>query len=183
MSADEISASSLNSAGSAVSWFMHGNRRRGVPTEGNAVNKDERQAMMKSMMEQFFGNMSPDEKKEMCATMMGKMTEGLDMKEMMPKMMMGMMSGGAGDGPGKMHEMMSKMKEGDHQQQMSQMPEMMLKTMMPHCIGMMLPAIDADKRAEAAKSILSAIVEKGAAGMSDEQTSAFRKELDEVLHP
>ena len=75
------------------------------------MNKDERQAMMKSMMEQFFGNMSPDEKKEMCATMMGKMTERLDMKEMMPKLMMGMMSGGAGEGLGKMHEMMSKMKE------------------------------------------------------------------------
>jgi len=147
------------------------------------MNKDERQTMMKSMMEQLFGGMGPDEKKELCAAMMGKMTEGLDMKEMMPKMMMGMMSGGAGDGPGKMHDMMTKMKEGGHQQQMSQMPEMMLTTMMPHCIGMMLPAIDVDKRAEAAKAILSAIVEKGAAGMSEEQASAFRKTLNEVLNP
>ena len=147
------------------------------------MDKDERQAMMKSMMEQFFGGMGPDEKREMCATMMGKMTEGLDMKEMMPKMMMGMMCGGAGDGPGKMHDMMTKMKESGHQQQMSQMPEMMLSTMMPHCIGMILPAIDVDKRAEAAKAILSAIVEKGAAGMSEEQASAFHKALDGVLHP
>jgi hypothetical protein len=147
------------------------------------MNKDERQAMMRSMMEQFFGGMDADEKKAMCATMMGKMTEGLDMKEIMPKMMMGMMSGGAGDGPGMKPDVMAKTMRGGHEQQMSQMPEMMLKTMMPHCIGMMLPAIDADKRGAAAKAILSAIVEKGTVGMSDEQARSFREALDEVLNP
>jgi hypothetical protein len=145
------------------------------------MNKDERQAMMKSMMEQFFGDMSVAEKKEMCATMMGKLTDGLDMKEMMPKMMMGMMSGDAGGGPGKMQDKKPKMMAGGHEQKMSQMPEMMLKTMMPHCIGMMLPMIDPDKRGEMAAPILAAIVEKGSAGMSDEQTSAFRKALDKAL--
>jgi Na+/citrate or Na+/malate symporter len=146
------------------------------------MNKEERQAMMRSMMEQIFGGMGADEKKEMCATMMGKMIEGLDMKEMMPKMMMGMMSGGAGDGPGEMHEMMAEKMQGASGQQMSQMPEMMLKMMMPHCIGMMLPAIDMDKRGEVAAAILSAIVEKGSVGMSDEKIRSYRKALDEVLH-
>ena len=145
------------------------------------MNEDERQAMMKSMMEQFFGGMGTDEKKEMCATMMGKMTEGLDMKEMMPKMMMGMMSGG--DGPGKTKDKMSKMAQGGHEEQMSQMPEMMLKSMMPHCIGMMLPAIDPDRRGEAAAAILSSIVEKGSVGMTDEQKRSFRQVLGEVLNP
>ena len=140
------------------------------------MNEGERQAMMKSMMEQFFGGMGADEKREMCATMMGKMTEGLDMKEMMPKMMMGMMSGG--DGPGKMQDMKAKMMHGGPGQQM---PEMMLKTMMPHCIGMMLPAIDPDKRGEVAAAILSAIVEKGSVGMSDQQMRSFVDALDEVL--
>jgi Na+/citrate or Na+/malate symporter len=152
-------------------------------TEDGSMNEGERQAMMQTMMEQFFGGMGADEKKEMCATMMGKMTEGLDMKEMMPKMMMGMMSGGAGDGPGKMQDMMHKMMQGGHEQQMSQMPEMMLKTMMPHCIGMMLPAIDPDKRGEVAAAILSVIVEKGSVGLSDHQMRSFLKALDEVLNP
>jgi hypothetical protein len=146
------------------------------------MNRDERQAMMRSMIEQFFGGMDADEKKEMCATMMGKLVEGLDMKEMMPKMMMGMMSGGAADGPGKMHEMMAQKMQGGAAQPMSQMPEMMLKMMMPHCIGMMLPAIDMDKRGDVAAAILSAIVEKGSVGMSDEQRQSFRKALEEVLH-
>jgi len=145
------------------------------------MNKDERQAMMRSMMEQFFGGMGADEKKEMCAAMMGKMTEGLDMKEMMPKMMMGMMSGG--DGPGKMQDKMAQMMEGGAEQHMAQMPEMMLKTMMPHCIGMMLPAVDPDKRGAVAAAILSAIVEKGSVGMSDDQMRSFLKSLDEVLNP
>jgi Na+/citrate or Na+/malate symporter len=152
-------------------------------TEDSSMDKGDRQAMMESMMEQFFGGMGADEKKEMCAAMMGKMTEGLDMKEMMPKMMMGMMSGGAGDGLGAMQDKMSKMMQGGPEQHMSQMPEMMLKSMMPHCIGMMLPAIDPDKRGEAAVGILAAIVEKGTAGMSDEQRQSFHKALEEVLSP
>jgi len=146
----------------------------------DSVNKNDRYAMMKSMMEQFFGGMGADEKKEMCATMMAKMTEGVDMKEMMPKMMMGMMSGGADDGPSKMQAMMANMKQGGHEQQM---PEMMLKMMMPHCIGMMLPAIDQDKRGEVATTILTAIVEKGSVGMSDEQRQSFLKALGQVVNP
>ncbi|NKB58194.1 MAG: hypothetical protein GKS00_17860 [Alphaproteobacteria bacterium] len=149
-------------------------------TVNASMNKDDRQAMMKSMMEQFFGGMGADEKKEMCATMMGKMTEGLDMKEMMPKMM-GMMPGS--DGSGGMPDMMAKMTQGGPEQHMGQMPEMMLKTMMPHCIGMMLPAIEPDQRGDVVAAILSAIVEKGAAGMSDEQMRAFHKALDDVLNP
>ncbi len=130
------------------------------------MNESERKAMMKSMMEQFFGGMSADEKKEMCATMMGKMTEGLDMMEMMPRMMMGMMSGSM---------------QGAPDQKMPQMPEMMLTKMMPHGIGMMLPAIDPNQRSEVAAAILSAIVEKGTAGMSDQQKRTFLDRLGEVL--
>jgi hypothetical protein len=40
------------------------------------MDRHDRQAMMKSMMEQCCGGMSAEEKKEMCATMVGKMTEG-----------------------------------------------------------------------------------------------------------
>ncbi len=149
------------------------------------MNQADRLEMMRSMMEQCLGGMGADEKKEMVATMMGKMTEGLDMKEMMPKMMMGMMSGGAspGPGPGKMHDMMAKMKQGEHEQQMSAMPEMMLKTMMPHCIGMMLPAVDPNRRGEVAAAVLLALVEKGAIGMSDAQMRSFLQALHEVLNP
>jgi hypothetical protein len=141
------------------------------------MNQPEQQAMMQSMIENFFKGLSIDDKKQMCATMMGKLTEGLDMQAMMPKMMMGMMAGGEG-GPGKMHEMMAeKMHAGSGQA----MPEMMLKTMMPHCIGMMLPSIEADQRGEAAAAILSALVEKGSSGMSDAQKQSFRKSLEDVL--
>ena len=152
-------------------------------TEGSTGAAGDSRAMMQSMMEQFFSGMGADDKKEMFATMMGKMTEGLDMKEMMPKMMMGMMSGGAGDGPGKMHDMMSGMMQGGAEQHMAQMPEMMLTSMMPHCIGMMLPAIDPDRRGEVAAPILSAIVEKGSVGLTDEQMRSFLKSLDDVLNP
>jgi hypothetical protein len=147
-----------------------------------SMNKEDRQEMMKSMMEHCFGGMGADEKKDMCATMMGKMTEGLDMKEMMPKMM-GMMAGGGSNGSAKMPDMMAKMMKGGPEQHMAEMPEMMLKMMMPHCIGMMLPAMDADKRGDAAAAILSALVEKGSSGLSEEQAAAFRERLAEVLKP
>ncbi len=144
------------------------------------MDRDERQAMMNSMMEQCFGGMDAKEKKELCAAMMGKMTEGLDMKEMMP-MMMGMMSGGAAQGAEENEDGTSQTTQCGSGQPMSQMPEMMLKSMMPHCIGMMLPAMAPEKRGEAATSILSAIVEKGAAGMTDDQKRSLHDSLNEVL--
>ena len=82
-----------------------------------------------------------------------------------------------------MEGMMSKMMQGGPEQHMAQMPEMMLKTMMPHCIGMMLPAIDPEKRGDIAAGILSTIVEKGSVGLSDEQMRSFLKALDDVLNP
>ncbi len=108
------------------------------------------------------------------------------MMEMMPKMMQGMMSQCCGEGSDKMAEMqgmMAKMKEGGPEGHMAQMPEMMLNMMLPHCIEMMLPKIDPDKRGAAAAGILSKIIEKGSEGMSDEQAQAFRKALDEVVNP
>ena len=145
-----------------------------------SASKEDRHAMMNSMMEQCFGGMSADEKQEMCATMMAKMTEGIDMKEMMPKMMMGMMTGSSGDKSGGMPDMMSKMMHCDSD---PQMPEMMLKGMVPHCIGMMLPKIEPDKRGEIGAAILSVVIEKGSVGMSDEQMRAFLKALDDVMKP
>ncbi len=147
-------------------------------TEHGSADEGGRHAAMESMMSQFFGGMDMDEKKRLFKTMMGKMTEGFDMSEMMPEMMKGMMSGSAEAGPGDMPDMMSKMMQGCHEQQM---PDMMLRTMMPHCIGMMLPAIDPDKRGEIAATLVSEILEKGSAGMSDAQRRSFHKALSDVL--
>jgi hypothetical protein len=108
------------------------------------------------------------------------------MMEMMPKMMQGMMAQcgeGNPDMMAKVQGMMAKMKQGGPEAHETHMPEMMLKMMMPHCIGMMLPKIAPDKRGEAATAVLSAIVAKGTDGMSDEQMRAFLKALEETLNP
>ena len=151
--------------------------------EDSSMNEGERQAMMHSMMSQLFSGMGMAEKKEMVEAMMDKMTEGLDMKEMMRGKMAGMMPGSGDGDSGGMQDMMAKMMPCGPERQGSQMPEMMLGTMMPHCIGMMLPAIDTDKRGEVGAAILSAIVEKGSVGMSDEQKRSFLKVLDGALNP
>lgn len=101
------------------------------------------------------------------------------MMEMMPKMM----SQCGEQDLGKMQDMMAKMKEGGPEAHASQMPEMMLKMMLPHCIEMMMPKIAPDKRGQVAAEILSKIVAKGSDGMSDEQSRAFLKALEEVLNP
>ena len=48
-------------------------------------------------------------------------------------------------------------------------------------MGMMLPAIEPNKRGEIAAAILSTVVDKGSVGMSDEQKRSFLSALDEVL--
>ena len=117
-------------------------------TDKTPGNPNDRDAMMKSMM------------------------------EMMPRMM----SQCGEQDFGKVQGMMAKMKAGGTEAATSDMPEMMLKTMMPHCIGMMMPEIAAEKRGEVAAAILSTIVAKGSDGMSDEQTQAFLKTLEAVLN-
>ena len=145
------------------------------------MDREERRSAMKLMMEQMFGGMDLDEKKEMCAAMMSKMTEGVDMKELMPKMMMAGMSGEKGAEFQKMHSMMSGEAGGNPEGGMPAMPEMMLKMMMPHCIGMMLPAMDPEKRSEAATAIVSAVAENGTKSMSEEQKKAYMEALRGAL--
>lgn len=142
------------------------------------MSKEDKESMMDSMMEKFFADITPEEKQHMMAEMMPKMMEGMNMAEMMPKMMMGMMSEAGGDGRPGMEGTMGKMMGGGSGHGMQ---EMMLTKMMPNCIRMMLPAIDAEERGDVAVEIVSALVNRGTEGMSDQQKTAFRRKLDDAL--
>ncbi|MGI9331672.1 MAG: hypothetical protein ACR2RL_00795 [Gammaproteobacteria bacterium] len=141
------------------------------------MSKKDKEIMMDTIMQTFFAHITPEEKQKMMADIMPRMMEGMNMTEMMPKMMAGMTSGGAADGPGGMQAEMGKMM---HSGSGHPMPEMMPK-MMPNCIGMMLPSIEPDKRSEAAEAVLSAIVQKGSVGMSEEQRQSFFGVLEKAL--
>ena len=141
---------------------------------------NEQRASMESMMDKCFGAMGKDDKKQMLHSMMGKMTEGMDMKDMMP-MMMGMMSGGDSPCAGGMSDMMGDKMKGMAGPKMQAMPEMMLGQMMPHCLGMMLPMIEAERRGDLAANLVSALLEKGMDGMSEDEKRAYREKLGDVL--
>lgn len=144
------------------------------------MSSERMENMMPEMMDKMLGGMSTDDKKEMMMGMMGKMCEGVDMKEMMPMMMGKMMQGGSQHSMPETMPMMGQMKQGGAEQSM---PGTMLETMMPHCIGMMLPGIDPDKRGEAAATIVAAIVDKGTAGLSDEQKKSFLEAIKRAIEP
>ena len=55
------------------------------------MSREEKEKMIGKMMDKFFGDMTVEEKKKMVAEMMPKMMEGINMMEMMPKMMTEMM--------------------------------------------------------------------------------------------
>ena len=118
------------------------------------MSKEDKESMMDGMIEKFFADITPEGK-----------------QKMMPKMMMGMMSGGGEDGG-------SPRMQGCEGQQM---PEMMLGEMMPNCIEMMLPKIAPGKRGEVAATVLAALVHKGTTGMTNEQRSEFLEALADVL--
>ena len=56
----------------------------------SGMSKEEMQGMMREIMDKMFTNVTVDDRKEIMISMMDKMREGINMKEMMPKMMMGM---------------------------------------------------------------------------------------------
>ena len=65
-----------------------------------SMSKEDRLEMMGTMMEKFFADMTAEDKQRMMEQMMPKMMEGVNMLEMMPRMMRGMMGGGGGAGEG-----------------------------------------------------------------------------------
>jgi hypothetical protein len=144
----------------------------------SGMSKEEMQGMMREIMDKMFTNVTVDDRKEIMISMMDKMREGINMKEMMPKMMMGMMS--AEEGKGGMKDMMAKMMQGGQEHE-AMMPEMMLKGMMPHCIKMMMPAISKNKRSDLVSSMVSTLMEQASSGMSDEEEAALvAKVLDTI---
>lgn len=123
------------------------------------MKNEEMQSKMHDMMAQCLANMSADEKTEMMMGMMGKMKEGAGMEEVMAQMM---------PSGGDQHAMMS---------------EMMLKTMMPHCVKMMMPKIPRDKRADLVTGAVTALMEQASSNMSDEERTSFKKQVIEAINP
>lgn len=139
------------------------------------MKNEEMQSKMHDMMAQCLSAMSGHEKTELIMAMMGKMKEGAGMEEMMAKMeKMG--------GPGAMQEMMGQMMSGGKEQD-STMPEMMLKTMMPHCLKMMMPKIPKDKRADLITGTVATLMKQASSGMSDEEKASFKKQVVEAIDP
>ena len=140
------------------------------------MSKEEKETMMGGMMDKFFADMTTDDKSKMMAQMMPKMMEGVNMMEMMPRMMMSMMGGEEGEGG--MMGMMSKMKEGG--KEMPMMPQMMTE-MMPRCLTIMLPNIPKEKRIDFVSKMVTTLVEQGSVGMSEEEKKSFRGKLVEKI--
>jgi len=125
------------------------------------ISKEDREKMMGKMMEKFFAGMTAEDKQKMMEQMMPKMMEGINMMDMMPKMMMGMMFGGEKAGMPKMPQMM---------------PEMM-----PCCLGMVLPGMPKEKRVGFALKMVAGLVEQGSAGMSNEEKADFVTKIVEKV--
>ena len=123
-----------------------------------SMSKEEKMEMGGAMMVKFFAGMTTEDKQKMMEQMMPKMMEGVNMMEMMPKMMMGMM--GSGESGGGMMGMMAR-------GQGKGMP------MMPHCLNMMLPGVPMEERVDFVLNMITALMEQGSAGMSEEEKSEF----------
>jgi hypothetical protein len=134
------------------------------------MSREERQAMMEKMMDKFFAGMTAEDRQQMMERMMPKMMEGINMAEMMPKMMMGMMGRGGKAGPGRLGA--PHMAHGHHPEGPPMMGHMMTQ-MMPGCVDMMLPGMPKEERADFVLDMISRLMEKGTAGMSEEEKSSL----------
>ena len=129
------------------------------------MDKDQMQSVIHEKMHKMCASMSSDEKTDMMMGMMEKMKENIDFEQMMSKM-------SADDSPGGMKDMMAKMMQ-DGEGHDAQMPEMMLKAMMPHCIAMMMPKVSKDKRADIASGLIAAVVEQATKDMTEQERAGF----------
>ena len=123
----------------------------------SGMSKEEKEEMMGKMMEKFFADMTAEDKRKMMEQMMPKMMEGVNMMDMMPRMMMGMMSSGG-------------------KTEMPMMPEMM-----PYCLNMVLPSMPKEKRVDFVLKMVTSLVEQGCAGMSNEEKADFVTKIVEKV--
>ena len=139
------------------------------------TSKEEQQAMMGEMMERFFADMTAEDKQHMMEAMMPRMMEGMNMMDMMPTMMRGMM------GEGTEACCMPAMAEGKQGQGMSGMPQMMMH-MMPHCLQMLLPHVAKDQRKAFVLHMVATLMEQSCTDMSEEEKQDFVAQVMEKVH-
>ena len=135
-----------------------------------SMSKEDKQAMMARMMEKFFAGMTAEDKQSMMEQMMPKMMEGINMAEMMPRMMMGMM--GHSGRPGQRTPRAKHSTGGPHPDGPPMMGHMMTQ-MMPGCVDMMLPGLPKEERTEFVLQMIGTLMEKGTVGMSEEEQSSL----------
>jgi hypothetical protein len=128
------------------------------------MSQEERRKMMEEMMGKFLTGMTAEDRQKIMENMMPKMMEGVDMMQMMSKMMEGMMG------------MTSKAGEGQRETEMSMMPKMMME-MMPKCLGMMLPRVPKEKRIDFVSTMITTLMQQGCAGMSEEEKGNFKAKV------
>ena len=135
------------------------------------MSKEEKQDMMSKMMEKFFADMTAEDKQKMMEQLMPKMMEGINIMEMMPRMMMNMM-GDAESGSGMMG-IMSRMMGGSQGMRMPPMMPHMMTHMMPQCLNMMLPSVPKEERVDFVLNMVTSLMEQGAVDMSDGEKNEF----------
>jgi hypothetical protein len=135
------------------------------------LSKEEKLEMMSTMMEKFLAGFTAEDKQKMMERMMPKMVEGVNMMEMMPKMMMSMMGSDSGDS-----NMMSKMMGDDKKTGMPMMPQMMTG-MMPMCLGMILPSLPKKERVSFVPRMVSILMDKGCEGMSEREKKDLKAKV------
>jgi hypothetical protein len=134
-----------------------------------SMSQEDKQAMMAKMMDKFFSGMTAEDKQGMMEQMMPKMMEGINMAEMMPRMMMGMMGhGGKAPKPPRAPHAM-----GGHHPDGPPMMGHMMTQMMPGCVNMMLPGMPKEERTEFVLQMIGTLMEKGTVGMSEEEKSSL----------
>ncbi len=141
------------------------------------MDKHEKEAMMDQMMDKMLSDFSVEEKQKLIENMMPKMMEGVNIMEIMPKMIMQMMGGnGETGGMGDMSGMMT----GASATNMPMMPKMMT-TMMPECLNVMLPYVPKEKRTDFAVRMVATLMEKSGEGMSEEENKTFMNKIQKVI--
>jgi hypothetical protein len=144
----------------------------------NRMSKEDKEEMMDKMMEEFFADMTAEDKQKMMAAMMPKMMEGMDIKEMMPQMMMGMM-GGAAKMSGQSASACGSHSMGDAPQ--APMMQTMMTKMMPHCLETVLPEMPPAERREFVLRMTSILARQGSVDMSDEEKKSLVSDMNKRL--
>lgn len=154
---------------------------RTISSVMRVMTREEKLRLVFWAVDKMLKDMSAADKQALMLEMMPGMIQGINMGDLMPKIMATIMGCEKQDGSGLMGITSKMIGHGDVME--TSMMVLMMMEMIPQDIKVMLPHMPKEKRMDFAARLVAILMEEGRADLSDEEKDEFTARLRHWIEP